>query len=161
MIVTRDGTDPDMTLWPSVRLILICGALASSGAAYAKDRRADTPASAQDTSVVDDVLRRITPWTDAGEPADWVKATRSPGELNYVPVGVNPPPRAIKVKTPAELAAMKADLESTQARHAKLASEKPTLTSAAAPGAPAKAGAAAMARAKKAPAPPVPPGSAD
>ncbi|MGL4813524.1 MAG: hypothetical protein ACRCXM_17275 [Beijerinckiaceae bacterium] len=53
----------------------------------------------------------------AAEPKDFVVATR-PATLEYLPVGVTPPQRSIRPKTPAELEAEKAALAGESQRAA-------------------------------------------
>jgi hypothetical protein len=52
------------------------------------------------------------------EPKDFVKQSR-PAETNFLPVGVMPPERQLKVKSSEELKAMRADLEAAALRHDK------------------------------------------
>ncbi|WP_293862202.1 hypothetical protein [uncultured Alsobacter sp.] len=54
--------------------------------------------------------------TTTPEPKDFVKQTRRP-DADFMPVGVTPPARPLKAKTPEEIKAMEADLEGTLQRH--------------------------------------------
>ncbi len=58
--------------------------------------------------------------TNAEEPADFVKANRTKGKLDYLPVGVTPPDPKIKAKklTPEELKALEDDLEAARQKNA-------------------------------------------
>lgn len=54
--------------------------------------------------------------TTTPEAKDFVKQTRNP-DADFMPVGVTPPPRSQRAKTPDEIKAMEADLEGTLQRH--------------------------------------------
>jgi hypothetical protein len=58
--------------------------------------------------------------TNAEEPADFVKANRPKGKLDYLPVGVTPPDPKLKAKklTPEELKALEDDLEAARQKNA-------------------------------------------
>ncbi|MBV8568454.1 MAG: hypothetical protein JO366_13115 [Methylobacteriaceae bacterium] len=143
-------------LLPGVML----AALAS--AAHAGDNNAaKAPAPAQPTDAFSQaiannpfsvILEGPKLWTTPPDPKDWVKATRSKKELEYMPTGVTPQPHATKVKSAAELAAAKAELDAARAAMAQAAAQKPVLTSI---GPPPAAPAAAAAPAKPLPRKPV------
>ena len=82
------------------------------------------PVSAEDAPV-DTVLKALDLKTDAGPPADFVKESRPKTEGDFVPVGTRHPDRTIKVKTPAELKSMEADLDAARSRQDKIAGRKP------------------------------------
>lgn len=54
--------------------------------------------------------------TTPPEAKDFVKQTRNP-DADFMPVGVTPPARSIRAKTPDEIKAMESDLDSTLQRH--------------------------------------------
>jgi hypothetical protein len=62
--------------------------------------------------------------TTPPEPQDFVRKTR-PAELDYRPVGVVPPARSIKPRTPEQVKAMEADLAATSRRHDALSGRSP------------------------------------
>ena len=74
---------------------------------------------------VDSVLRALDLKTDPGPPADFVKEARPEGESDFVPVGEQHPTRSVKVKTPAELKAMEAELDAARLQHDKISGRKP------------------------------------
>jgi len=66
-------------------------------------------------------------WTTQPEPLDWVKATRPKEEQNFMPVGLTPTKHPIEVKSEAELAAAKADLDKSQTDMQGVVAQKPVL----------------------------------
>lgn len=76
-----------------------------------------TSSQAQDETrtPVKSVAETVGMATTPPEPAGFVKATR-PAQTEYLPVGVTPPPRAIKPKTPAQVKALESELAATRAR---------------------------------------------
>jgi hypothetical protein len=93
---------------------------------------ADAPAPGSFASVIANnpisaIAKGPNLWTRVEEPKDWVKASRPKQPAGFMPVGVTPPPRRLKIKTPAELAAMQADLEATDKRVQALNHRKPVL----------------------------------
>jgi hypothetical protein len=65
--------------------------------------------------------------TNAEEPADFVKASRPQGKLDYLPVGVTPEGPKVKAKklTPEELKALEDQLEATRQKNATAAGVAP------------------------------------
>ena len=74
---------------------------------------------------LDKVLKALDLKTDIGEAPEFVRQSRPKTEGDFVPVGAQHPARTIKVKTPAELKAMTADLDAARIRHDKIAGRKP------------------------------------
>ena len=54
--------------------------------------------------------------TTTPEAKDFVKQTRNP-DADFMPVGVTPPARSLRAKTPEEIKAMEADLDGTLQKH--------------------------------------------
>ena len=65
--------------------------------------------------------------TNAEQPADFVKASRPQGKLDYLPVGVTPDGPKVKAKklTPEELKALEDELEATRQKNATAAGVTP------------------------------------
>jgi hypothetical protein len=99
-------------LWLSRALLLV---LAVTAAAATKAQDADQSA----TNPLIDLARKVKLLPEPVEPKDFVKQTR-PAQTDYLPVGVLPPERELKVKTPDELKAMEAELDTARARHDKI-----------------------------------------
>ncbi len=93
------------------------------------------PAQPPSTSVFDDVAKTLKLEATPRDPADFVRASRKPGELDYVPVGGARPEPAQPLMTPDQIRAREAELESLRARQDALARRKPAArTRSAAPG---------------------------
>ena len=77
---------------------------------------------------LDDVLHALDLKPKVAPAPDFVVRSRpDPDKLNYVPVGKWHPDRAVKVMTPAEVAAMTADLDTTRAAAQRKAGLKPAV----------------------------------
>jgi hypothetical protein len=82
---------------------------------------APAPAFGQESdNPLTDLARRAKLMPEPVEPKDFVKQSR-PAQTDFLPVGVMPPDRRLKVKSPEELKAMQADLEAAGLRHEKIA----------------------------------------
>ncbi|PSC06341.1 hypothetical protein SLNSH_03390 [Alsobacter soli] len=62
--------------------------------------------------------------------ADFVEKSR-PQSMDYMPVGVVPPARSVKPRTPDQVKALEAEMEGTRKRHDALGGRKPPATAAA------------------------------
>jgi hypothetical protein len=63
--------------------------------------------------------------TTTPEPKDFVKQTRNPN-ADFMPVGVTPPARSLRAKTPEEIKALEADLDGTLKKHNAAAGRAPS-----------------------------------
>jgi hypothetical protein len=106
--------------WPlrCGRAVLLVLALTAAAATSAQD------AEKKETNPLIDFARKVKLLPDPVEPKDFVKQTR-PAQTDYLPVGVVPPERDLKVKTAEELKAMEAGLDKARSRHDKISGRPP------------------------------------
>jgi hypothetical protein len=100
------------------RAVLLVLALAAPAAAKAQD------ADQNPTNPLIDLARKVKLLPEPVEPKDFVKQTR-PAQTDYLPIGVLPPAGELKVKTPEELKAMEAELDTARAHHDKISGRPP------------------------------------
>jgi hypothetical protein len=101
-----------LTVWMSLMTLPLLG----SGASKVFGQETDNP--------LREIARKAKLLPETVEPKDFVKQSR-PAQTDFLPVGVTPPGRPLKVKSPEELKAMQADLEAAALRHDKI-SGRPT-----------------------------------
>lgn len=123
--------------------LLVIAAIPASGAS----RRQPQPPPPGKGPV--EYLKSLLPWTEVGPAPDFVEQSRPAQPGAFIPVGAEPPEQQLRVKSAAELAAMKADMELARTAHENLRAHPPALTTSAAP---APAAAAAPVPAVKKPA---------
>ncbi len=115
----------------STRALIFVGALlASLGSAIAQN-------AAAPANPLADLARAAKLIPDPVEPKDFVKKTR-PANTDFLPIGMIPKARDLKVKTPTEVKAMEQELDNARAVQDRIAGRKP----AAKPAKPPIAGAA-------------------
>jgi hypothetical protein len=103
---------------PAVEALMVVGALvASSMAGLAEEAPAPTNPLA-------DLARAAKLVPDPVEPKDFVKKTR-PASTDFLPIGIVPKARDVKVKTPAEVKAMEQELDQARAVQDRIAGRKP------------------------------------
>lgn len=98
------------------------------------------PAVAEDggSHLLDSALKMMNLKTDPGPMPDFVRQSRhGPGQDDYIPAGATPGVRPLKLKTPAEVKSLTAELDA--ARAAQVAGRRPKAPTAAA-GGPARRG---------------------
>ena len=122
----RESYHGFLTLRSAAALALACGLLCA-GAAAARAQAVDP---ARDTvgpgGPFEWVLRKSGLTAKPADPKDFVKATRGAApQDDYLPVGVRPAPREIKIKTPAERAAEEAQLQSAITTHDQISGRVP------------------------------------
>jgi hypothetical protein len=124
--------------WWRKTLLGLCAAAALSSPALAgskKDDASDGPPPPQPgtfeaviaNNPISAILQGPRLWTTPQEPKDWVKATRPKEEPDFMPVGVTPAKHPLQVRSPAELAAAKADLDKSQSDMQTVIAQKPVL----------------------------------
>jgi len=103
----------------SARVLIFAGAaLMSLGSAIGEDALAPANPLA-------DLARAAKLVPDPVEPKDFVKKTR-PANTDFLPIGMIPKARDLKVKTPAEVKAMEQELDNARAAQDRIAGRRPT-----------------------------------
>ena len=82
-------------------------------------------ASQEADNPLQDLARKAKLLPEPVEPKEFVKQLR-PAQTDFLPIGMMPPARPLKVKSPEELKAMQADLEAAGLRHDKISGRPPT-----------------------------------
>jgi hypothetical protein len=109
-----------MARFPHVaaQAVMIVGALIGSGLLSLAE---EAPAPANPLA---DIARAAKLVPDPVEPKDFVKKTR-PATTDFLPIGIVPKERDVKVKTPDEIKAMEHELDSARAVQDRIAGRKP------------------------------------
>lgn len=77
-------------------------------------------------------LKSLLPWTDVGPSPDFVRESRPTVGGPFIPIGAEPRDQELQVKSAAELASSKAEMEKARAVNDNLKAHPPALTAAAA-----------------------------
>jgi hypothetical protein len=124
--------------WWRRTLLGLCAVAASSFPALAGSNKGDAPdgppppppgsfAAVIANNPISAILQGPRLWTTPADPLPWVKATRPKKEQDFMPVGLKPSKHPLPVRSAAELAADKADLDRSETEMQGVLAQKPVL----------------------------------